>query len=225
MIYLHLGQRHSQTAQELLRRVEGQTWPSGPSTPRLGRSDLVINWGSRRLPQDCLASGSRLLNREVPTKREAIDRLNQAQIRTIRLVDHSDEWLVRDASHRGGQDLLKDRLLVVKEPIVEEYRVHSWMGKSLRTAVKVPARPDHHPWIRSHLSGWKFSYDPDRIPKGIRKLAHQAVQALGLDFGAVDLGQLEDGTFMVLEVNSAPGLEGQTFDRYAEAIRQTERAD
>lgn len=219
MIYFNLGTRRSQTVQELSTRLNAQVMRSGEplhSTPK--PEDLVINWGGRTLPTSCETAGVRL-NPTVPSKREAIDRLQQANLRTIRLVDHSDEWLIRDPSHHGGMDLLRDRLLVMKEPIVEEYRVHSWQGKSLRAAVKVPSRPDHHPWIRSHNSGWKFSYDPDRIPKGIRKLAHQAVAALGMDFGAVDLGQLEDGGFIVLEVNSAPGLEGQTFDRYEQAIR------
>jgi glutathione synthase/RimK-type ligase-like ATP-grasp enzyme len=42
--------------------------------------------------------------------------------------------------------------------------------------------------------------------------------ALGLDFGAVDIIQDDGGNFYVLEVNTAPGLEGQTIKSYAEGF-------
>jgi glutathione synthase/RimK-type ligase-like ATP-grasp enzyme len=42
---------------------------------------------------------------------------------------------------------------------------------------------------------------------------------MGLDFGAVDIGhRLIDNQFFVFEVNTAPGLEGTTLDKYAKAI-------
>ena len=59
-------------------------------------------------------------------------------------------------------------------------------------------------------------------PKGLRPLAHQAVEALGYDFGAVDILDLGDGgddRYVVLEVNSAPSLRSEhTQDRYLNAI-------
>ena len=46
-----------------------------------------------------------------------------------------------------------------------------------------------------------------------------AIKALGLDFGAVDIiyNEAEDQHY-VLEVNTAPGLEGTTLQKYTEAI-------
>ena len=51
-----------------------------------------------------------------------------------------------------------------------------------------------------------------------RDLAHRACEALGLQFGAVDIGEQVDGSLVVLEVNRAPGLEDGTVARYAGAI-------
>ena len=50
-------------------------------------------------------------------------------------------------------------------------------------------------------------------------LAISAVDSLGLDFGAVDIiwNESED-QYYVLEVNTAPGVEGTTLQKYTEAI-------
>jgi len=46
-----------------------------------------------------------------------------------------------------------------------------------------------------------------------------AVDALCLDFGAVDIIYNEhEDKYYVLEVNSAPGLEGTTLEKYVEAL-------
>jgi glutathione synthase/RimK-type ligase-like ATP-grasp enzyme len=56
-------------------------------------------------------------------------------------------------------------------------------------------------------------------PEELLSSACKAVNLLGLDFGAVDIGhRLIDNKFFVFEVNTAPGLEGTTLDKYAKAI-------
>lgn len=136
------------------------------------------------------------------------------------------EWLPRSASHVGGNDLLNPRpntadFWVKKENFTREFRVHTFNGKTIRAAVKVP-RPDvanPHPWIRSWDGGWKMSYDGETVRQRHRDAAHNAVRALNLTFGAVDIGERADGTVVVLEVNRAPGLEGGTITKYADAVR------
>ena len=50
-------------------------------------------------------------------------------------------------------------------------------------------------------------------------LAINAIRALHLDFGAVDIIYNErENQFYVLEVNTAPGLEGTTLQKYTESI-------
>lgn len=135
-------------------------------------------------------------------------------------------WLPRLRNHVGGNDLLSPPatpdFFVKKENIVEEFRVHSFNGKSIRAGKKEHregfAQP--HPWIRSWDGGWRILYDGVSAKQKHRDLAHAAVNALGLTFGAVDIGVKDDGSLIVLEVNRAPGLEGGTVDRYATAIQQ-----
>jgi hypothetical protein len=146
------------------------------------------------------------------------------------------EWLARRNNHVGGNDLRAGievgDFYSKKEIFVNEYRVHSFFGRSIRAGKKVP-RPTTgetayigvaHPWIRSYDAGWMISYADDFAPANrkqtIRNAAHAAVKALGLDFGAVDIGELADGTLVVLEVNRAPGVEGGTIEAYARTVRR-----
>jgi glutathione synthase/RimK-type ligase-like ATP-grasp enzyme len=59
------------------------------------------------------------------------------------------------------------------------------------------------------------------LSEAAKEASIRAVAALGLDFGGVDILVKKDGSCAVLEVNSAPGIEGTTLDKYAEAINAT----
>jgi len=135
-------------------------------------------------------------------------------------------WLPRRNNHVGGNDLLRDYGFVPdywskKLDIVREYRIHSFLGHSIRAGMKTyrDGILDPHPWIRSWDGGWRIAYDGVTPRQKHRNIAHAAIRALGLDFGAVDIGELADGNLIVLEVNRAPGLEGGTITNYARAIR------
>ncbi len=71
--------------------------------------------------------------------------------------------------------------------------------------------------VRNARHGWVFCRsDLATPPRAALAEAIKAVEALGLDFGAVDLGVTEkNGRIAVYEVNTAPGLEGTTLDVYA----------
>ena len=81
-----------------------------------------------------------------------------------------------------------------------EYRCHIFQGRSIRISRKDYS--DEKTWV---------AVRPGDIPlETVRDAARQAVAAVGLDFGAVDIlarGERNDEVF-VLEVNSAPGLGG-----------------
>jgi hypothetical protein len=149
----------------------------------------------------------------------------------------SGEWLPRMFNHVGGNDLLTPPTtpdyFSRKLNLTDEYRVHSFDGKSIRAGRKVlrdgfqlptagralpvgvqPASP----WIRSFDGGWRINYDGFESSRAMRDLAAAAVTALGLNFGAVDLGLTSDNRLVVLEVNRAAGLEGNTIEAYATAI-------
>lgn len=73
--------------------------------------------------------------------------------------------------------------------------------------------------LRSNRMGWKFSI-VTKYNKDMAKVAIDAVKALGLDFGAVDTCITEAGTTHVFEVNTGPGLEATSFDKYVEAFKK-----
>lgn len=91
-----------------------------------------------------------------------------------------------------------------------EYRVHIFKGKSIRISEKIFNED------RTYTTG-----KPGDIKlRKVREAAKLAVEAVGLDFGAVDVlarGPDNDQVW-VLEVNSAPGLGGSMPRLYAETF-------
>lgn len=92
-----------------------------------------------------------------------------------------------------------------------EYRVHIFMGKSIRISEKLFGQ-------RGLTStGDYITGKPRHNVKHVRKAAKAAVRAVGLDFGAVDI-LADDNDCYVLEVNAAPGLGGSLPRLYAETF-------
>lgn len=153
-------------------------------------------------------------------------------------------YIGRMFDHVGGNDLLNPPVspdyYVYKDLYSHEYRIHSFAGKSIRAGVKTvrdgftlcatvedwkrgvqEGRNVAHPWIRSFDGGWRINYDGFTATKEMRTLAHNAVRALGLTFGAVDIAvRASSGEFTVLEVNRAPGIEGNSLVKYVEAVNR-----
>ena len=136
------------------------------------------------------------------------------------------QWVGRRNNHTGGADLLRPPttpdFYVQRLNITEEYRVHSFLGRSIRAGVK-RHRPDFRgtrsEWIRSFDAGWFIDYANFESTEQMREMARNACNALGLQFGAVDIGRTATG-LIVLEVNRAPGVEGGTSTAYATNIQR-----
>lgn len=71
--------------------------------------------------------------------------------------------------------------------------------------------------LRSNKMGWKFKI-VTKYSKDLVDVAAKAVKALNLDFGAVDCCVDVNGNAWVFEVNSGPGLENTSLDKYIEAF-------
>jgi hypothetical protein len=74
--------------------------------------------------------------------------------------------------------------------------------------------------IRSHANGFVFQRQGIDVPVSVRPAAIRALEATGLDFGAIDIIYTAEGKAFVLEVNTAPGLEGQTVQDYANFFKE-----
>lgn len=104
-----------------------------------------------------------------------------------------------------------------------EVRLHVTKdGNVLASAIKLKRRGEPADyWVRSHNNGWIFADYPNPTVAEV-SYAVESVKALGLDFGAVDLGSNADGDSRVFEVNTAPGLEGRTLEAYVNYLRGLE---
>ena len=107
----------------------------------------------------------------------------------------------------------------------EEYRVHVVAGKVIDYSQKRKRREvdndDVNYQIRNARNGWVYCRDGVEPPQAVLDASIRAVHALGLDFGAVDIGwNVRNQTACVYEVNTAPGVEGSTLDRYKSAFSE-----
>ena len=71
--------------------------------------------------------------------------------------------------------------------------------------------------IRNHNNGWVFARENVQVSENVKRVSTDAVRSLGLDFGAVDIVESED-SIKILEINTAPGMVGETVTRYTDAI-------
>ena len=137
--------------------------------------------------------------------------------------------LLRSHSGKGIVIASKVEELVVAPLYVKyfkkshEYRWHVFNGKVI-DAVKKRKKNDaanYNKYIRVHGNGWVFCRNDIVLSEGLKSLAINAVKALGLDFGAVDIVSKSDGEAKVLEVNTAPSLSGPTtLKSYTDAVKE-----
>jgi glutathione synthase/RimK-type ligase-like ATP-grasp enzyme len=208
------------------------------------RKDVIVNWGSstpphfRWMEQDlnkpqAIALASNKLKtfshlslegfEDIPQwtchrddAEEWINQGNTIYCRT-KTMGHSGHGIVI-ASNRN--ELVNAPLYTVKTKHKHEYRVHVFKDKVLDVQMKRKRNGSlGGSGIRNHSNGWVYARAEIVPSEELLSSSIEAVKLLGLDFGAVDIGhRLIDNKFFVFEVNTAPGLEGTTLDKYSKAI-------
>jgi glutathione synthase/RimK-type ligase-like ATP-grasp enzyme len=105
---------------------------------------------------------------------------------------------------------------------VTEYRVHVFNGKVFHVQEKRKKEDfkNHNELVCNHDNGWVFCIKNVNPSDDVLNAAIAAVSALGMDFGAVDIMVDGDGNPYVLEVNSSPGQEGTTINKYVEMFKE-----
>jgi hypothetical protein len=135
--------------------------------------------------------------------------------------------------HSGeGIELLSGDVVIPEAPLYvryikksQEYRVHV-MGEYVvdvqRKARSKDVQDEDVNWqVRNHTNGFIYAREGFETPESVKVQAILAVEALGLDFGAVDIiwNDREQKPY-VLEVNCAPGLTGQTLQGYIDRFKE-----
>lgn len=105
-----------------------------------------------------------------------------------------------------------------------EYRVNVAFGKVINIRQKRRRKDfdgELNNLCRTHDNGWVYcSEGVDKDNEQLRDLATNSINSLGLDFGAVDIIYNQHyNQYYVLEVNSAPGMEGETLNNFIEALK------
>lgn len=112
-------------------------------------------------------------------------------------------------------------------PKQAEYRVHIMAGEVIDVQRKARNRdvPDEDVnWlVRNHKNGFIYAREGGEvdIPGVAKRMAISATVVTGLQFGAVDMiYNKKNDAWYVLEVNTAPGLTGQTLIKYAASLQE-----
>lgn len=217
------------------------------SKVRLTARDTLINWGSQRLPEHVAGAG-RIFN--VPgllglvsnklrffewfgntvscvpwtTSRDVVQQwLNEGHKIVARTVlnGHSGEGI--QIFEGRGVDIPAAPLYTKYIGKDSEWRIHVAFGQVIDATRKI-RDPDHvgEPnWqVRNHAGGFIYARNSGQPSEEVVRQAVAAVEASGLDFGAVDVlvAATRERTAYVLEINTAPGLVGTTVERYKEAF-------
>ena len=144
--------------------------------------------------------------------------------------------LTRASQGRGivvaetAEELVSAPLYTKRMDHTNEYRVHLFKGRvidivekrRMNTATLAERNIEVDNDIKSHDRGWVFVHGSARLQhidgaykNDVANQAYNAIMALNLDFGAVDvLYNNPERKAYVVEVNSAPGMEAGTTTHY-----------
>lgn len=206
---------------------------------------LVLNWGSSSLPDSLLPA---IIINHPASVGLATNKLKALMVFKETGVPHPEfttsietarEWtqhglvvcrtLLQGNSGKGI--VVAERASeVVQAPLYtkyfkrkDEYRVHVIDNEVIDVQRKMRKHdvPDAEVnWcVRNYCNGFIFGRGGVSAPDVVVSAALDAVYALGLDLGAVDIGYNEHhNQACVFEVNTAPSLQGTTLQKYVDAL-------
>lgn len=195
------------------------------------KPDVMIRWGNSQLSTTAAV--------ELNEKEKVRSASNKAEMeRTLREAGVAMPPKIEDPSYQGPAYIRNNRNVVryVEQfsglsssdkyalyPISNkrEFRIHIYNDRTIGVYEKEPYEADTKIY-KDDTCRFRRIDQGGRVPSGIRPLARQAVSALGLLFGGVDvIIDLDTNNKYVLEVNSAPALNGPNLDRWVEAFKTT----
>lgn len=236
-----LGSRSSNALRDSFERSKCVR-PDGNYRPY--RNHLIINWGNSNTP-DWNDNNNSILNNPLSVKSAinkltCLTKLKESGVPTVEFTTDyltAFKWFADNnnvierhnitGSQGEGIVVAKDNLnrgVPMYTKFIEkarEYRVHVFNGEVIDIQQKkrrVESEVPQDGVIKNLANGWVFCRDNiTPPPENINDVAIRSIEALGLDFGAVDILS-KDNQVYVLEVNTAVGMEGETLTKYVNAI-------
>lgn len=220
----------------LVLKVEGSRF-------RARQDDVVINWGSSTGPRVGIPH-TQIINPpdKVKIASNKLDFFMTMDVKDKEVVPpfwtHTDRSQIPESAypivcrtvldgHSGaGIVIAKSPDELVSAPLYvkyikkqQEFRVHVGDGEVIAVQRKARRRDvadaDVNWEVRSKDNGFVFVRNGFDTPDSVTDVATRAVAAVGLDFGAVDVVFNErESKAYVLEINTAPGIEGTTVEDY-----------
>lgn len=152
------------------------------------------------------------------TDKEVARSWNKTIVARTLLRSHSGKGIVLV---EPGEDIPNAKLYVQYKKKKHEYRVHVYQSTVIDVTQKKRRAgfENRDNQIRNHQNGWVYCREGIQEPNGLRDLALNACAAVGLSAGAVDIIWNEhENQCYVLEINTAPGIEGTTCKKYTTEI-------
>lgn len=246
-----MNSQSCKTLQDAMQQVGHTTlrvYPDRKYKPR--DDDFIINWGSSTRPiwgspdlnapeavakaTDKIKTFNTLCNVDVPIPERWTDKETAEAIRAsyhpghiflarTTVTGHSGQGIV---IVRPGEPLPDAPLYTRYVGKTHEYRVHIFNGEILDVQEKrrrngAGGRDTEYIWNVS--TDFVFCREGVEAPEYVKEQALKSVEALGLSFGAVDVGWDNNDwspRATVYEVNTAPGLTGTTLTKYVEKLSE-----
>lgn len=146
----------------------------------------------------------------VPFSRTPRDLAGPIMGRRVHHTRGTDIVVFRNREEARGRDFYTTLI-----PKAAEYRVWAFRRLPIATYEKVLTYPAKYgrrgrsKEVWNWRNGYAYQFrHPDTVAKDLKAIGVAAVEAMGLDFGAVDIIKGTDNQYYVLEINTAPGVEG-----------------
>jgi glutathione synthase/RimK-type ligase-like ATP-grasp enzyme len=207
------------------------------------RNKVVINWGASEMPNEvrgckvlnapfCVAAAMDKLNffKSLTNHLEGqtpIIPYTEDKAEAIEWADNGKavvcRTLLRASGGRGivmadkGEEVVDAPLYTQYVKKRDEYRVHVFQGEVIHKQRKARKLDVENPdWrIRNHENGFIFQIEDFEMPQCVADESLKMQDIFDLDFYAADvIYNAKEGKAYVLEINTAPGLEGTTLEKY-----------
>lgn len=234
----------SQSAKALSAAIGGKLLRLANSTFVAREDDFIVNWGSTREYPNLRAATLLNPPEAVAVAANKLDffelmRESESQFTPKFWTDRGDIpesaypivcRTILNGHSGAGIVIANDESELVDAPLyvnyvkkTDEYRIHVGSGQIIAVQRKGRRRDvpnDEVNWrIRNHANGFVYVRQNVSAPPSVTSAAIKALLVSGLDFGAVDVIYHENRSGVarakVLEINTAPGMQGQTVQDYA----------